>query len=129
MPIKRSAFCWVALFFAFLNLSGNKVYSQPTPPSLRCIAVENNGNVTLTRIVPTDTGTVFGGYHVFSGNSSADPFVAVDSIFNYNTLSTTVTSVNATNTILYFYIRTREGCCSAYSISSDTLKTMNTIPI
>jgi hypothetical protein len=113
----------LALFF----LSASQSYSQPTPPRIRCISVESNGNVTLTWLAPVDTGAVFGGYHIYSGNTASGPFLPIDSIFTYTTLTTTITAVNANNTSLYFYIKTREGCCSNYSISSDTLRSIRMI--
>ncbi|MBL0340499.1 MAG: gliding motility-associated C-terminal domain-containing protein [Bacteroidetes bacterium] len=100
---------------------------QPSPPSLRCISVGLSGAVTLNWIPPIDTGTVFGGYHVSYSTNTAGPFLPVDSIFNYNTLTTTINSVNANNTVLFFYIKTRAGCCTNYSVPSDTLRTMRMI--
>ncbi len=112
------------LFFVF---SINEILAQPTPPSIRCVSVESNGMVTLSWIAPTDTGTVFGGYHIYSSPGPSGPYAPVDSIFNYNTFTTTLTGVNASNTVLYFYIKTREGCCSNYSIASDTLRSIRMI--
>lgn len=101
--------------------------AQPDPPSLRCISVEDNGNVTLTWIAPADTGASFGGYHLYYASGINGPYTAADSIFSYTTTTFTVTSVNANNNTLYFYIRTRESCCSNYSISSDTLRSIRMI--
>jgi len=102
-------------------------FSQPTAPSLRCISVEANGNVTLTWIAPLDTGTAFGGYHIFSSPSAGGPFTPIDSVFNYNTLTITLPGTNANNSSLYFYLKTREGCCAIYSASSDTLRSIRMI--
>lgn len=117
----------VMLIAAFMLVNISVAFSQPDPPSLRCISVENNGNVTLTWITPADTGAVFGGYHLYYSSALSGPYSAADSIFNYNTTTTTVINVNANNTTLYFYIKTREGCCSNYSVSSDTLRTIRMI--
>lgn len=105
----------------FVVFSAN---AQPDPPSVRCISVESNGNVTLNWLAPANAGTVFGGYHIYMSNSASGPFVPVDSIFNIATLTTTITTVNANNATLYFYIKTRDGCCNNYSVPSDTLRTM-----
>src|SRR4029078_10965058 len=110
-----------------LIITTDFLMAQPTPPSLRCISVLSNGNVTLNWVEPVDTGTVFGGYHIYSSNFASGPFTPVDSIFNYSTLTTTITTVNANNTTLYFYIETREGCCAIYSVPSDTLRSMRMI--
>jgi gliding motility-associated-like protein len=101
--------------------------AQITPPSLRCISVESNGNITLNWILPVDTGSAFGGYHIFSSASATGPYTAIDSVFSYNTITTTITGINANNTTFYFYIKTRQGCCSNYSIPSDTLRSMRMI--
>lgn len=98
--------------------------AQPDPPTVRCISVESNGNVTLNWLAPANAGTVFGGYHIYQSNSASGPFVPVDSIFNYATLTTTITTVNANSATFYFYIKTRDGCCNNYSVPSDTLRTM-----
>jgi gliding motility-associated-like protein len=109
------------LFFHF------SAAAQPDPPQIRCVSVESNGNVTLSWIAPADTGADFNSYHIFYSNLPAGPFIPADSIFNYATLTTTLTSVNAGTSVLYFYIRTRESCCSLYSVPSDTLRSMRMI--
>lgn len=116
-----------SIFVLFLCLSPVCLIAQTLPPQIRCISVESNGNVTLTWIASSDTGTAFGGYHIFSASSASGPFVPADSIFSYSTLTTTLTNVNANNTILYFYLRTREGCCSVYSVPGDTVRTIRMI--
>lgn len=121
--IKTGGWCLLVL----LLLSTVNVFSQPTPPRIRCISVESNGNVTLMWQAPVDTGTLFGGYHIYSATSLSGPYSLADSLFNYNTFSTTLTGVNANNTTLYFYIRSRQGCCNTYSSSSDTLRSMRMI--
>jgi hypothetical protein len=102
-------------------------FSQPDPPELRCISVESNGNVTLQWIAPVDTGADFNSYHIYYSNNPTGPFISADSIFSYGTLTTTLTSVSAGSTSLYFYIKTREGCCSFFSVPSDTLRTIRMI--
>jgi len=124
----RSGFALNAALVGLLFLiSASKIQSQPTPPQVRCISVESNGNITLTWLAPVDTGNVFGGYHIYYGNAPSGPYSPVDSIFNYGTLTTTITSVNANNTTLYFYLKTRDGCCSNYSVASDTLRSIRMI--
>lgn len=128
--MKSFKFRFVSIFYltAVLLTSISFVsFAQPDPPSLRCISVEDNGNVTLTWIAPSDTGTSFGGYHIYFASGINGPYSAADSIFSYTTTTFTVTSVNANNSTLYFYIRTREGCCINYSASSDTLRSIRMI--
>lgn len=114
------------LLLLIITRSGD-AQAQPTPPSLRCISVEPSGAVTLTWITPADTGSIFGGYHVYYSSTFSGPFSAIDSIFNYNILTTTITTVNANNATLWFFIKTREGCCNNYSMASDTLRSMRMI--
>ena len=53
MLADRIYFSHLVMILCFqLLIAPYSVTAQPTPPSLRCIAVENNGNVTLT--VTTD---------------------------------------------------------------------------
>ncbi|HEX5002633.1 MAG TPA: gliding motility-associated C-terminal domain-containing protein [Bacteroidia bacterium] len=111
---------------AMLLISGS-LYAQPDPPDLRCVSVSSTGSVTLNWIAPADTGNDFNSYHIYYSNVAAGPYIDIDSIFNYNTLTTTLTSVNASTQVLYFYIKTREGCCSFFSTPSDTLRSMRMI--
>jgi hypothetical protein len=127
MKSLSSCFRNFLIFSAFLLMNFMYGYAQPDPPSLRCISVEDNGNVTLTWITPLDTGAAFGGYHIFYSAGIGGPYTTADSIFNYTTTTVTVNAVNANNTTLYFYIKTREGCCSNYSVSSDTLRSIRMI--
>ena len=118
---------FLLLVWLILLSGAPQLSAQPSPPSLRCIAVESNGTISLTWLAPPDTGLLFGGYHIYSSNFANGPFTAVDSIFNYATLTTNIATVNANNATLFFYIRTREGCCANYSLSSDTLRSMRMI--
>jgi gliding motility-associated-like protein len=98
-----------------------------SPPSLRCISVLPNGEVELNWVVDPDTGSVFGGYHISFSNNPGGPFIALDSIFTYATTSYIHTGVNANNNTFYYYITSRDGCCSNYSQPSATLRTMRMI--
>ena len=118
---------FLILLCCSIFVNSKMAFAQPTPPSLRCISVEANGAVTLNWLAPSDTGNVFGGYHISYSNTINGPFIGIDSVFNYSILTTTIPGVNANNTTLYFYIRTREGCCAIYSIPSDTLRSMRMI--
>jgi len=111
---------------AILNFLGIGAFAQPDPPQLRCVEVESNGNVTLTWVAPSDTGTDFNSYQIYSSSSSSGPFVAADSVFSYSTISFTVTSVNANTSALYFFLKTRQGL-GVYSVSSDTLRSIRMI--
>jgi gliding motility-associated-like protein len=119
-PVRLMA---VLFFIAFIPTTSVAL----SPPSLRCISVLANGNIDLAWVVDPDTGSVFGGYHIFFATNQSGPFAAVDSIFNYSTTGFTHTAVNANNNIYYYYIKTRDGCCNNYSGSSDTLRSIRMI--
>ncbi len=114
----------LSLVLVSLFSSGSAALS---PPSLRCISVLPNGNINLDWVVNSDTGSVFGGYHIYFSNNISGPFAIIDSIFAYATTSYIHTGVNANNSSYYYYIKTRDGCCSNYSLSSDTLKSIRLI--
>ncbi len=79
-------------------------------PTIHCVAVAPNGQITLTWEQPTDTGGTFNSYHIFSSTTIGGPYTDVDSIFNYNQLSYTHTSANGNAGPVYYFIKTRSGC-------------------
>jgi hypothetical protein len=117
----------VMLFLLAFVINISETSAQITPPEIRCITVESTGEVTLHWLAPADTGTSFGGYHFFMSNQLSGPYVPIDSVFSFTTLTTTISGVNANTTSLYFFIKTREGCCSQYSLASDTLRSIRMI--
>ncbi|MBK8876221.1 MAG: gliding motility-associated C-terminal domain-containing protein [Bacteroidetes bacterium] len=117
----------VMLFLIAFVINVSESSAQITPPEIRCITVESSGEITLNWLAPADTGTSFGGYHFFMSNQLNGPYVPIDSVFSFTTFTTTITGVNANTASLYFYIKTREGCCSQYSVPSDTLRSIRMI--
>lgn len=117
----------LVLTFAALTLMVSSSHAQLSPPSLRCISVETSGAVTLTWVANPDTGTAFGGYFIYGSPSANGPFSLYDSVKVHSVQTLTITGVNASNFTFYFYIKTREGCCSTFSNPSDTLRTMRLV--
>ena len=94
------------------------------PPDLRCISVDNNGNVTLSWIAPNDPNGEFVRYEVYYAQNPNGPYTS----FNVAGLATTTTThTNTANlTTYYYYIQTvyNDGSGNQNSVSSDTLQTI-----
>lgn len=90
-------------------------------PSLRCLQVQNNGDVQLTWVVPPDPTGVFNSYHIYSSLSPTGPFVVIDSIFNYNQTTYTHLGANANGQSRFYYLRSRSGCYGAVFSENGTL--------
>lgn len=94
-------------------------------PDVHCVAVQPNGDVTLTWEQPVDTGGTFNSYHIFSSTNANGPFTEIDSIFNYNQLSYTHAGANANAGPVYYYVETRSGCGGMiYMPATDTVSSM-----
>lgn len=94
-------------------------------PNVHCLAVQPNGDVTLTWDQPADTANTFNSYHVFSSANPNGPFVVVDSIFNYNQLSYTHVGANANAAPVYYTVQTRAGCAGQqFWAPIDTMSTI-----
>jgi len=95
------------------------------PPSLRCVNVESNGDVTLTWLPPADPLGEFDAYLIYSSTSVGGPFLLLDSVKIYAQTSYIHTGAQAQTTIHYYYLVTRyDSNAGLYSIPSDTLASM-----
>lgn len=92
------------------------------PPSLRCVSIQPSGDVVLNWVPPPDPLGVFNSYHIFFSTAAGGPFICIDSLFTYSPGTYTHAGANACNQNVYYFILTREGCCSNYSTPSDTLR-------
>ncbi|HNQ12652.1 MAG TPA: gliding motility-associated C-terminal domain-containing protein [Bacteroidia bacterium] len=109
------------------NVAGQRFIdnSIPDPPSLRCIAVNPSGSITLNWIPPTDTAMDFNSYHVWHSTTGvAGSYTLIDSLFNYATTSYTHMAVNANAASQYYYVQTRSGCGVQYSAPSTSLQSI-----
>lgn len=94
-------------------------------PNVHCLAVQPNGDVTLTWDQPVDTANTFNSYHIFSSTNPNGPFTVVDSVFNYNQLSYTHAGANANAGPVYYTVQTRAGCAGQqFWPPLDTMSTM-----
>lgn len=101
----------------------NVVSTIPVPPDLSqsCVSKDSSGSLTVHWSIPTDTGMNFDGYVLYRGGSTALPFMALDTIWNYG--DQFYTDINPLNGANYYYMRTLGGCGYA-SASSDTIRLM-----
>ena len=99
--------------------------SQVGPPSLRCLQVLPNGDVSLKWIAPSDPSTQFDSYDIYYSPNSIGPFTIVGNINAINITTFLHSGTNANNASVYYFIKTKFGTGgSSTSISSDTLKSI-----
>ena len=106
------------LFFIILTIKLEALNS----PELRCIAVNNNGSVTLTWTTPTDI-TGFDSYHIFKSNTLNGTYLDIGSIANVNLNTFTDITVNA-NSQSYFYYVNCLSTSATYTAPFDTLQSI-----
>jgi gliding motility-associated-like protein len=103
------------------------LFQASTPPQLRCISVENNGDVTVDFIPPADASTqFFSAYLIYSAPTLTGPFVLVDSINSVTQLSKTITALDANPSSVHVYMINRIECDGFFlSAPSDTLTSIH----
>ncbi len=116
---KQKLYLLVFLSSFILNIG----LGQVGAPSLRCLSVNNLGNVTLTWQIPPDPLTQFTRYEIYSASTAAGPFNFVANVTTY----TQTNYLHATNSgsvqSQYYYLKTiYSGTVS--SSPSDTLRTL-----
>jgi gliding motility-associated-like protein len=139
--MQKRLFILLALFFVgsaahaglgwakFADSSASRFPSPPgvASPSLRCLAVQPNGSVLLSWVLPDTTGTnkAFNSYHIYSSSTLGGPYTHVDSIFNYGTNSYLNSGVNAKLASIFYYVQTRfDNGTSSFSPAVDTLRSI-----
>jgi gliding motility-associated-like protein len=97
-------------------------------PLLKCISVENNGDITINWIPPDTTNipNFFDSYLIYHSTTQGGGYTLIDSIFDYNINSYTHVGVNGNNVLNYYYVITRSGCFGKY-FSPNTSDTLNNI--
>lgn len=91
-------------------------------PKIRCVETLPNGDVKLTWSIPNDPHNAFYNYTIFYSPNISGPYIAIDSIFNYNQTSWVHVGANGNSSIGYYYVSTRSGCFKNFSpIPSDTV--------
>ena len=137
-PLKMQDDACPAPAISVATLVINVLPSVPSEPVVHnsCISWnEDLGAVQLDWGTPVDTGQDFKGYIVFHGNSSGNPFVAIDTVWGdylNTTYSHTSTNPRPNNFLWrapftsggnYYYFRTI-GSCDYESENSDTIRLM-----
>ncbi|HRD39544.1 MAG TPA: hypothetical protein PLC65_13000, partial [Bacteroidia bacterium] len=107
-------------FFAFAL-----VKAQVAPPSLRCIACNASGDLTLTWISPTDPSSQFFSYEIFKANVLTGPYINIGTVSTRTITSFTDVGAGGNTQSKYYYIKTRWGAAGTNtSIASDTLRSI-----
>jgi gliding motility-associated-like protein len=102
---------------------------QPVPlveaPDLRCLAVQSNGDILLTWLIPPDPDGTFNSYHIYSSTNLNGPYTLIDSIFVYNQNTYLHSGAGGNTASRYYYVRTRSGCFGrVLTEPSDTLQSL-----
>lgn len=112
--------------YSFKTVSVEVIDTPPLePPKLRCVETLSNGNVVLSWIPPPEPYPLptFRKYMIYYTPNLGFPFVAVDSVFNYNQTSWTHNTTNGNTLAGYYFMRTFSGCGMNSSLTtSDTLR-------
>lgn len=81
--------------------------------------------MTLTWIAPSDPGLIFNSYDIYYSPTATGSFVIVGNINVINTTTFTHSGSNATNSSVYYYIKTKFGPGgTSVSAPSDTLRSI-----
>ena len=80
------------------------------PPSIRCVAVQPNGSVTLSWVPGVDSASSFKCYQIYYSSSATGPFNLIDSVTNYAQTSYNHTGIDANNSLAYYYMKVKSGC-------------------
>ena len=91
-------------------------------PELRCIAVNSDGSTSLTWEPGIDVTGSWNSYAVYHSNSILGPFTQLTTITNFNTLSYTHTTANASIDSNFYFVTSIFGCLDAPP--KDTLAAM-----
>jgi gliding motility-associated-like protein len=98
-------------------------------PSLRCLDVQNNGNVKLTWIPPADPNNQFDSYEIFSSAIFNGPYSSVGTVGSIAINTFTHSTNTATSQSVYYYMITKYGAGGASTSGhSDTLRTIFVTP-
>lgn len=92
-------------------------------PQPRCVAVQPNGDITLTWSTPADPNGGFNSYHIYTSNALAGPYTLLDSVFTYTQTSYTHVGANGNTASRFYYIQSRSGC-NVYSPALDTVRSI-----
>ena len=108
-----------------------KITVYPPLPDLRCLSVEDNGDIELTWNYLDDAPPTNEPVIIWHSTNFSGPYTIIDSTF-FPTETYTHVGANGDNAIQYYYLSNSEGCDpSAGPLHSDTLQSilLNVNPI
>jgi gliding motility-associated-like protein len=109
---------FLAVFFAF------KSSAQPmSPPEVKCVAIQLNGDVTLSWTVPPLNGNLFDAYDIYYADTPAGPFNLVLSVPVYLQSNAIIPAPAVSTDPDHFYIVSRFNG-GTLSVPSDTISTI-----
>ncbi len=95
------------------------------PPSLRCIACNAAGDLTLTWIAPADPTSKFFSYEIFKCNVFSGTYTPVATVNTYTITSYTDVGAGGNTAGRYYFIKTHSGTTgTVISSSSDTARSI-----
>lgn len=95
-------------------------------PSIKCLQVDNNGNVQINWTPALDTMGSFQEYQFYYSNGTGN-YTLIGSESNINANSFLHVGANANSQSLSYYLLTISGCGGSFVDYSDTLETINLI--
>jgi gliding motility-associated-like protein len=113
----RNFLTYIFLAFTF------SVFGQLAPPSLRCLSVNNSGDVTLNWAIPPDPSSSFVSYEIYMANLQAGPYNLVGTVNTYTQNTYSHPAAGADIQSRFFFLKTI-STGSISSVNSDTLRTI-----
>ncbi len=109
---------------------GEDMFRSAVPPHLRCVSTSLDGQVTITWVLPDDpiTEDNFSSYQIFHSLNPNGPFLLLDSVTTFTTVSYTHAQANGNATINYYVVQTKIDC-DGYFSSADSDTINNTVLI
>ena len=115
---------WQISFFLLLNLLTIRSLAFVNSPSVSCVQVLSNGDVTISWQQPTDVSGEFISYNVFSSNTLNGTYTPVAILNSYSTISYTHLGAGATSTQPKFYYITTTSSGPVTQPARDTVRTI-----
>lgn len=113
-------FYLILIWFFIYHINVNSATSYS--PILHCSQVNtSNGDVTISWIPPSDTGTIFNSYIIYASDTYSGTYTQIATISNYLQDTYTHTGANANQNSKFYYIKTNSNNSS---YNTDTLQTI-----
>ncbi len=97
-------------------------------PSIRCVAVQPDGSVSLSWVPAPDTAGTFKSFHIYYSPNAAGPFNLIDSVTNYAQTSYNHVGVDGNSTRAFYYMKVKSGCDN-YTTFTNTTDTVQAIKL